>query len=358
MSKSTFITLMSVPLFLSCGAPQSHGTQSELLSGWDFFNNPELMENETPLERNFSKLPVDGKLENEPWSDDYWPSQFGGIAHRWNHPAPMMFKYTSPTLQQVQAMTSEELMQLSPAEKFDIYEGRYDFPTVKAEWARTGVRSLSWEGLCDGIAMVSLLLPEPRPTLIRGAHGISVPFGSSDVKALLAYADMVLVPSSRRSVGSWCRAGFLPESDACSDVNAAVFHIILSNEIGLHKRGFVADVDPGKEIWNHPAFGFNTKILERRSGRSQRAATTTVEEITLETVVSYAPISAAPQWSTVQGAAPLTKTYRYTLELDEKQTIVGGEWLTEEHPDVLWVTWLNHERFPRSILNIYEHARH
>ena len=38
-----------------------------------------------------------------------------------------------------------------------------------------------------------------------------------------------------------------------------------------------------------------------------------------------------------------TVNYRYDLELDAQQNIIGGEWYTIYHPDFLWVPELNSE---------------
>lgn len=79
-----------------------------------------------------------------------WPSQLGGIAHRWNSNNSQDFSYTFNTLAQLQNMTQDQLAQLSPAEKLDIFAGRYDYPTVQSEWQRTSPNDAQWEGLCHG----------------------------------------------------------------------------------------------------------------------------------------------------------------------------------------------------------------
>ncbi len=47
-------------------------------------------------------------------------------------------------------MSLDDLKILSPAEKYDIYVGRYDYPTVQSEWKRTNPEDAHWEGLCHG----------------------------------------------------------------------------------------------------------------------------------------------------------------------------------------------------------------
>src|SRR5207253_1035327 len=87
----------------------------------------------------FSDLPLTGAVNTEsiPWSDSYWPGNRAGIANRWNSPFDRMFSYVPPSLPLLKSMTQDRIALLSPAEKYDIYMGRYDYPTVAFERGRT-----------------------------------------------------------------------------------------------------------------------------------------------------------------------------------------------------------------------------
>jgi hypothetical protein len=96
--------------------------QSENKDRWDGANTPSILDES--FEYKFDKLPLKGDVGVETgigWSSSYWPSYKGGIAFRWNHPSPNNFKYKSPSFAQLKSMSIEQINQLSPAEKFDIY---------------------------------------------------------------------------------------------------------------------------------------------------------------------------------------------------------------------------------------------
>jgi hypothetical protein len=98
-----------------------------------------------------------------------------------------LFEYTPPSLDDLRNMSREEKINLSPAEKYDIMMGRYDYPTVASERARTSPGMQDWQGICHGWVPAAIDEPEPQPIDATNADGILVPFGSSDVKGLLSY---------------------------------------------------------------------------------------------------------------------------------------------------------------------------
>jgi len=112
---------------------------------------------------------------------------YGGISHRYLSHDPQDFRYQLYTLEELKQMSAEQLKLLSPAEKYDIYVGRYDYPTVHSEWKRTHPTDASWFGLCHGWAPASLVFKNPNTTTLTNLDGITIPFGSSDIKAYLTY---------------------------------------------------------------------------------------------------------------------------------------------------------------------------
>ena len=136
----------------------------------------------------FSSLPLSGSTPHAAWSGTYWPNKNGGIAHRWVFGEGRGgFNYTLHTMDDLQKMSENDLKTLSPAEKYDIFTGRLDYPTVRSEWRRTTPDQPHWYGLCHGWAPASILYKEPHPVTLAASSNISIPFGSSDVKALLVY---------------------------------------------------------------------------------------------------------------------------------------------------------------------------
>jgi hypothetical protein len=168
--------------------------------GFDSLNNPATMGN---YNYRFDSLPTSGNVDDAhmPWSDNYWESDWGGISLRWNTLTQEQldpegtetldkfeqFRYTPPTREQVKAMSKEALTKLSPAEKYDILMSRYDYPTVTAERKRTSPTMEDWMGICHGWVPAAINNPEPAPTEATNKEGVVVPFGSTDVKALLSY---------------------------------------------------------------------------------------------------------------------------------------------------------------------------
>jgi hypothetical protein len=305
------------------------------MEAWNAPNAPERLQ--WDLVTDIHALPLQAKLEKVPWTDSYWPSMRGGIAARWNG-GGSGFGYRPPSPTALKRMTLEQLKRLSPAEKYDVYVGRYDYPTVKSERSRTSPADFSWEGLCAGWAPASLHFDEPEPVVLEGANGVKVPFGSSDIKALLMYYQDKVALSTDRMLGLRCGTG-PASSGACRDVNAGSFHILLSNYLGLRKQGFVVDITRGNEVWNHPVYGFTSRILEERTP-SRNAAPGAIKELRVETTINYI-VEIDQSWSSHRGRTRIpgdaTKRYSYLLELNVNDEIIGGEWLTADRPDFAWI---------------------
>ncbi|MEY2987498.1 MAG: hypothetical protein RJB13_1019, partial [Pseudomonadota bacterium] len=147
-----------LPVLGSCDRKPSI-SRDKVQEAWDEYNNPALLDSGAVFK--FSDLPLSGTSLKIPWSDIYWPSHLGGIALRWTSGLQAPFSATSPTEEQVNAMSVDELNALSPAEKYDIFMGRFDYPTVQAELIRTHPSMPTWYGLCHGWAAASVNYSEP-----------------------------------------------------------------------------------------------------------------------------------------------------------------------------------------------------
>jgi hypothetical protein len=292
--------------------------------------------------------------DHTPWSDTYWPSQQGGIAARWNMPHSNAFKYKLLNESQVRALTPEQMAQLSPAEKYDIFMGRFDYPTVTMVRGKTSPHAASWEGICNGWSPAAINHAEPAAVTLTSDAGIPVPFASDDVKALMdeyyannAQATQFLgLRCSKGSVGGGIGGivsairGAFQGSDACEDVNAGALHVILTNELGIRHQGFVADVDRSAQVWNQPVYSFSSKVVGQR-GPSHDAAPGTVKEILIHSTMTYAD-EIDPNWNPVVGTPKFnkaTKVYDYSLEIDAAGQIIGGQYYlksNQDRPDFLW----------------------
>ncbi len=291
---------------------------------------------------HFEKLPLSGKHEipGTGWSDDYWPTQKGSINRRWNAPGEPGFNLRSPGLAEARAMSERELAQLAPTEKYDLLRSRYDFPLVKRVNANANPLAKDWAGICNGWAPASLNLAEPRPVVMTNAEGLKIPFGSSDVKALLSfyYAYHVEAPTNQIGLRCFLGSGLRILGRGCGDdLNAGAFHVVLTNKLGLERRGFLADVDRLKEVWNQPITSFESEIVLTRAPRSG-AARNAVREVLVRTKMYYGS-EIDPQWEPVLSTELQLyehREYEYTVELDAQGNVVGGEWLSWERPDFIW----------------------
>ncbi|KAL0483072.1 hypothetical protein AKO1_014974 [Acrasis kona] len=301
---------------------------------FDESNNPK---NFGKYQYKTSELPSEGEVKLQPWSDSYWPSNKAGIAWRWlSNPTneSKSFNYKLHDKEELHKLSLEELSTLSPAEKFDIYQGRYDYPTVKSEWKRTGPNDSEWEGLCHGWAPAAAYYKQPSPTEVKNSDGLIIPFGSSDVKALLTYYVALYMDEAETSyLGTRCNFDIQgsqkakENTTACRDTNAGAFHVAIANEIGIHKRSFMADTDRSYEVWNQPVSTFNYTIL----GESIHNSTKNVHvlmDIAWATEIE-------PEWNAVNTTVEGTQM-EYDLELDNQGNIIGGAYRTYERMDFLW----------------------
>jgi hypothetical protein len=310
---------------------------SSLRERWDRANDPiRMLPSDYVLV--FDALPLKGNLEREPWADSYWPSMRGGLAHRWLSGVDG-HEVTPVTLEAARTMSPKELSSLSPAEKFDIFIGNEKLPLFKSELERTSPNDGAWFGICHGWAPAALAFTEPKAVSVKGPSGIEVPFASSDIKALLSLYSAEYADVDGQMLASRCNDDFSKNPEAankpsCRDTNAGAFHLVISNLLGIHRKGFVADLTRDLEVWNQPISGFETKIIKETRGRSLGASMWTAKEITVETNLYYgAEIS--PQWDSTGGNISV-KSYRYRLELNRRGMVIGGEWLSERRPDFLW----------------------
>lgn len=341
MNPWLIVFLMALPTVLSC-KQRAFNSDNKVQEAWDDFNNPAQLNTVTVVA--YSKLPTTGSSVKLPWSDIYWPSHLGGIAMRWRNGTQTPFTVQRPSEAVIRTMSSEQIAALSPAEKYDIFKGRLDFPTVQVELERTDPADPQWFGLCHGWSSATLNFDEPKAVTLKSASGIEIPFGSSDVKALLAFAQGVVYLPKINVLGQRCKFDLvggtrLRNRPECRDTNAGSFHLILTNLVGLQRRTVIADISNGREVWNFPIYRYSSRELYRQDA-SVGAAPQAVSEVIVETDVDYIVEIAQPEWNHLGDRNRLASkrhSYRYAVELDSSGRIVGGRWMSEEHPDFVWV---------------------
>jgi len=301
---------------------------------WDGYNDPHRFG--SGYEFHYELLPLKGAVDASrvPWSESYWPRNRGSINLRWNAEPQVGFNYRSPLKEEVLKMSMEELMKLSPTEKYDLYRGKYDYPLKDSiSRAESNPRAPNWAGICDGWTASAIEFREPKAVVRTNPDGISIPFGSSDIKGLISYT------AARQKlnsivVGRYCPIGLALGFSNCQDINPGAYHVILSNELGLRKTAFPADIDPGKQAWNQPLIGYeftplgSAKAEDGGSAIRIRSKLTYVDELDQS---RWDPVTGTDQW------VSSTQESEYVLELSPAGQITGGYWITKyTHPDVFW----------------------
>ncbi|EQC50486.1 hypothetical protein [Bacteriovorax sp. DB6_IX] len=343
---------------------------------WDRENDPyrlglDYMTRTYRYINKFSSLELSGSLDQRPWSGDYWPTYKGGIAYRWNdsgYDDETRFSYQLYTKAQLRKLTQQQLASLSPAEKYDLLLGEYQYPLVNHELQRTQVLRTdpehpsfdfdfdipTWEGLCHGWAPATLLFANPAPVKLENPDGIQIPFGASDIKALLTFF-MHYSESRSWFLGKRCNVDFNElrqrfddgeisyeelrrslDRAECLDVNAGSFHIALANQISRLNEGFIVDITRDFEVWNQPVFAYDAHIVKELNPREDQRAFGTDKVIRIYLELHYV-IERAQHWDYRENARDFSsKHYQYDLELNKKGEIIGGEWISEDRPDFLW----------------------
>jgi len=313
---------------------------------WDGRNDPSSFASffaGRPLNMKLRQLPTRGVVGNVPWTDTYWPSYQSGIAHRWASGQPNDFQYSFYSLEELRNQSAEVTVTLSPAEKYDIFVGRYDYPTVQSEWQRTSPNDPKWEGLCHGWSTAALQYAQPSPVTLKNKDGIEIPFGSSDIKALLTYfiAEYAEQSAQNAFVGERCKFDLQANPDkenvtACSDLNAGAFHVIVSNMMGTAQQGFVGDRDRSIEVWNQPIFQFQSGLTGRRRRPAVGAAPNATQEVHVETKIWFT-LEQPPSYEAAPKPRLGTKTYRYWLEVNPEGNIIGGSYSGWDRLDFVWM---------------------
>lgn len=353
---------------LTAACSRSEDPGSHTKEAWDRSNDPSLFSLEI---MKLEDLPERGMLPEEkfPWSDSYWPTYAGGISQRWQLSRGGTdyrdFLYRPLDAQDLMnGGRSIDIAKLSPAEKFDLYQNRYDFPLTQFEQRRTQAAVNSrgevptWFGLCHGWAVASLLEQQPGPVaVVTNQDGLEIPFYTSDIGALLTHV-YAFSTTPGRYMGTRCNVAAhdidYDENDRvvmrqCRDLNPGSLHLALTQMLGLpeseDRQPFTLDVTATDEVWNYPVVGYEVESLEVEDydrdddDLAEYRADGTAQLAHVDMKV-YVVGGAAPHARPVSPQRFIkTETYAYTLELDEDGRIIGGEWNSRERPDFMWMIY-------------------
>ncbi len=325
----------------------------------------------------WKKLPLRGEVpaSKVPWADSNWPAYLGGTAYRWNavknEPKIPYFYGEAPTREEAERMSERELAGLSPLEKYHIFMGQFNYPLHKEVVAETmqifrydidprPIRSSEkmWAGICEDWATAALHYNEPQPVTLTGPSGIRVPFGSSDIKALLAeYIKLRAVAEAGVEgiespdgdnldiLEDFHRKNHFGIGNIEQIITPGLFHIFLGNQLGLRRTGFVVDVRADYRIYFQPAFRFESRVLKERSG-VEGAKTLEIETLLTTATDIKDPTSKKVEGTPASWEARIVNgqnvefqhKFSYTLEISSSGKILpGGEWKSKQHPSKLFV---------------------
>lgn len=307
---------------------------------WDSHSNPLLLNKDFSIK--FDETLTEGKLSDgrKGWPGNHWSNWLGGAAYRWSAANPQNFKYKLNKLEDLQNLEPHELAELSPTEKFDIFKGDYNYSTTRTELSRVSPNESKWHGICHGYAPASANHSEPQTLILTNADGVEIKFYSSDVAALLSlyYAEFAKTPvqfvgrrcKSSRGVRVWNKG-------SCETLNPGSLHVALNNTLG-NGQPLILDIEGGFEVWNFVATSFKTYFLASDAPIST-SAPGTARRILVETTVAFAA-DTPPKFNPVlftDDAYYVHRLYEYYLDLDANDNIVGGEWISKNGPDFMWL---------------------
>jgi len=255
-------------------------------------------------------------------------------------------------------MSIEELSRLAPTEKLDLLNGNYNYPLKEEVTKNSDKTAASWHGICNGWSPAAINHNEPLPKTLENPDGLMIPFGSSDIKALLSYyyAFKHIVKTTHQ-MGKRCQ--FFLEPNCHDDLNAGAFHIVLSNRIGLLNSSFIADIVGGRQVWNHAVSSYKSEILGTHIAPAKNSAKGTVSRVRVKTVMTYVKGIKKNSWEPVLGTEDQINeslVYEYFLELDAYGMIIGGEWISKVRPDFIWemekaTSFTDHFRMLSKLIN-------
>ena len=317
---------------------------------WEPASDPTLIS--ANAETRFAQLPLASTLSgpNQPWPDTWWPSNQGGIAAPYRTDENAWTNADNLPAREdllAGAVSAETINNLPATAKFDLLRRKYDYPLTYQVLDENSPEAKDWEGICHGWASAAINLGEPQPITVRNADGLEIHFGSSDVKALLAYFYGVYAYDYlvEHSLGERCDTKFLGrilDNHCKRDINAGAFHIALANLIGIQHRALIGDVTQTSEVWNQPIVGYVTEVLrEREPGIFSGASSGTVKQMLVRTRMTYVD-DVEPQEDplvSTGGQNLADRTYTYWLDLDAAGKIIGGKWKDGQSdltPDFLW----------------------
>lgn len=310
--------------------------QAEVTRAWEDYSDPAIRN--PNFEKSFRNLPLKGIISDNRkiWANDYWAHKKGSINFRWNAANKIGFKLNSPLRVEAMMMSQAALAELAPTEKMDLLNGDYNYSIRKEVEEIASKQAEIWHGICNGWSPAAIHHNEPTPKTFTNPDGIIVPFGSSDIKALISY--YYAFHHEVRSTKQMGKRCFFLGLGCDEDLNAGAFHIVLTNTVG-RGESMIADVERGRQVWNHAVSEYTSTIVDASLLPSKKSAKGTVRRIHLKTDMTFVQGIQKNSWYPTHGTPDHingVRNYEYTLDVDAFGMIIGGDWISKVRPDFIW----------------------
>lgn len=324
---------------------------------------------------------LEARVARQPWSGDYWAIARGILGARnfelgfkiqpnWHERYLYVQRFSAQDV--LRQHGADILQKLSPSEKYDLIIGDESGAMTASMWEqgreyydRTGEVE-SWMGICHGWAPAAIADPRPASSVaVSSLDGKwQVPLTPAEIKGLVSYSWATNRYNSLM-LGSRCTKKN-PKRDAngrmidpdCFDLNPATWHIAVVNKVGLKKESFVMDATYDYEVWNQPVLGYSYSYFNPETGVPGDLAASTIAAdafvddpyrayrsaevasiVGVRMKIGYVLETSVSDDANDDEAQDIVRwvEYKYDLELDAKNRIIGGEWRLEAHPDFIWI---------------------
>ncbi len=214
----------------------------------------------------YASLPKTGETARKPWAANYWPTWKDNINDRWAGPNTVSpaAKYGAAfgVTGVEDAVSRYHGIDSQGTAKTCATTAECDTTVGEECSKRTGATSgkciQTWFGICHAWAPAAIMYEEPKHAVTFGGQEFKV----NDIKALVTLANnsvdskFVSLRCNDRLKDIALDQYGRPVSTSCRYTNAATYHLILANFLGLRKAGFVEDRTFDYEVWNQPVRGF------------------------------------------------------------------------------------------------------
>jgi len=301
---------------------------------------------------------VSGAPATSPWSSTYWPTFLDSTNFKWDGKSSAIEKYEKAfkvtglkvAISQASGVLSQTLFSGQCKTNANCKSDEVCVDRGSYNVSPRFVCIPTWFGVCHAWAPASFMeAPPKRPVIANGVR-----FEINDLLALTIQMYNWQLNSklydSLHVVGRVCpkfTSSFSfdkfgrPTDQTCRDMNAGLFHVIITNIVGREKKTFFFNRRMDREIWNQPFAGYRIRSVSTLSASYARKLMVTRNDDYAEgspfspnaktfklvrTTIWYTEENDPTKVKVVQSVTTPMEL-QYILELDSAGKIVGGEWV-------------------------------